>query len=58
MTVLFTIAAVLLVAGVLSTLAEGIVNIAEMTTAGMTRTSEISGDKLANVNWEAAFATK
>ena len=58
MTTLLTIAAVLLVAGTVFTLAEGIANIAEMVVAGMTKTSEISEDKLANVNWETAFAVR
>lgn len=58
MTVLATIAAVLLVAGTLFTLAEGFANIAEAFATGMTRTSKVSTEKLANVNWEVAFATK
>ena len=53
-----TVLAVALVAGVLFTLAEGITNIAEMAFAGMTRTSEVSTEKLANVNWEVAFAVR
>ncbi len=58
MTTVLTIAAVLLVAGTVFTLAEGIANIAEMVVAGMTRTSEVSEEKLANVNWETAFAVR
>ena len=58
MTTLLTIAAVALVAGTVLTLAEGIKNIAEMVGAGMTKTSEVSEEKLANVNWEAAFAVR
>ena len=58
MTTLLTIAAVALVAGTVFTLAEGIANIAEMVVAGMTRTSEVSEEKLANVNWEVAFAAR
>ena len=49
MTVVVTIAAVALVAGTVLTLAEGIKNIAEMVVAGMTKTSEVSEEKLANV---------
>ncbi len=58
MTTLLTIAAVALVAGTVLTLAEGIANIAEMVVAGMTKTSEVSEEKLANVNWEVAFAAR
>lgn len=56
MTVLATIAAVVLVAGTTLTLAEGFVNIAEIFAEGMTKTNKISEEKLANVNWELAFA--
>ena len=58
MTLLATIAAILLVAGELFTLAKGFANIVEMIAEGMTKTSEISKEKIANVNWEAAFAVR
>ena len=56
MTVLATIAAVAVVAETLFTLAEGFANIVEAFATGMTMTSKVSEDKLANVNWEVAFA--
>ena len=56
MTVLATIAAVVLVGETLFTVAEGFANIAEAFVTGMTKTSKVSEDKLANVNWELTFA--
>lgn len=56
MTVLATIAAVVLVGETLFTVAEGFANIVEALATGMTQTSKVSEDKLANVNWEIAFA--
>ena len=58
MTTLLTIVAVALVVGTVLTLAEGIANIVEMVVTGMTKTSEVSEEKLANVNWEVAFAAR
>lgn len=58
MTVVATIAAITLVAGTLFTVAEDFTNIANVFLAGMTKTNKVSNDRLANVNWEAAFATK
>lgn len=56
MTVLATIVAVAVVAETLFTVAEGFANIAEAFVTGMTKTSKVSEDKLANVNWELTFA--
>ena len=58
MTALATIAAVALVAGSLFTVAEWITNIVEIFAEGMTKTNRISEDKIANVNWEVAFAVR
>lgn len=58
MTVVATIAAIVLVAGALFTVAEDLTNIANVFLAGMTKANRASNDRLANVNWETAFATK
>lgn len=58
MTVVATIAAIVLVAGTLFTVAEDFTNIVNVFLAGMTKASKVNSDRLANVNWETAFATK